>query len=249
MVYASGSKKKTKLQKKDMNFQQAYQKNGLDPFGDIDGDEVINMFDCKPYDPDRDGLFGRAVGVVTGGKYGQTKEEYETEKQERHDETEEERRRRRKEKQETWERKQSEKAYETLHPKETRVEKRRVAVERKKKFVEELTKPSKRLTKTAKGAERVAGGFQKRVIEGKTDVVVRGGTIYPKKKKIKPKYYAKDRRTTKRKTKKTYPKKRKTPYEQKPSEMPTYDPFGILGPPEKKKRNGKKPPMFFNPFG
>lgn len=68
------------MKKKDMNFYQAQRKYNLPRLGDADGDDFPNWLDCAPYNPNRDGIFGRAVGVVSHGKYGQTKEEYEKEK-------------------------------------------------------------------------------------------------------------------------------------------------------------------------
>jgi len=72
---------KKNMKKKDMDFFQAHQKYNLKPFGDVDKDGVKNILDCKPFDPKRDGLFGRFVNVVSGGRYGQSKEEYEEEKE------------------------------------------------------------------------------------------------------------------------------------------------------------------------
>jgi len=37
--------------KKKLSYKQANKKYGLTPFGDIDGDAVLNIFDCRPYDP------------------------------------------------------------------------------------------------------------------------------------------------------------------------------------------------------
>jgi hypothetical protein len=39
--------------RKDKTYQQAWRKNRLTPFLDYDGDGVINIFDCKPYDKTR----------------------------------------------------------------------------------------------------------------------------------------------------------------------------------------------------
>jgi len=66
--------------KKNMDFLQASSKHGLSPFGDADGDEVPNILDCKPFDKDRDGLFGRVINVVSGGRLGQSRKEYDSEK-------------------------------------------------------------------------------------------------------------------------------------------------------------------------
>lgn len=68
------------MKKKDMNFLQAFNTSDISLLGDADKDKVPNVFDCKPFDKDRDGLFGRAINVATMGKHGQTKEEYEAEK-------------------------------------------------------------------------------------------------------------------------------------------------------------------------
>jgi len=39
--------------KKDMNFFQAVKYFQLEPYGDADKDNVPNMFDCRPFDPDK----------------------------------------------------------------------------------------------------------------------------------------------------------------------------------------------------
>jgi len=64
-----------------LNWKQAKKKYPkLKPYGDVDLDGTLNRRDCKPFDASKDGLFGRALGVITGGKYGQTKEQYKSEK-------------------------------------------------------------------------------------------------------------------------------------------------------------------------
>lgn len=63
------------MQKKNMNFLQAFYKNGLPLVGDVDNDKVINILDCKPYNSKQDGLFGRTVNVLSGGRYGEPKHE------------------------------------------------------------------------------------------------------------------------------------------------------------------------------
>jgi len=64
-----------------MNWPQLKQRlPGLRPNSDADFDGLINSRDCKPLDPSKDGLIGRALGVLTGGKVGQSKEEYTAEK-------------------------------------------------------------------------------------------------------------------------------------------------------------------------
>jgi hypothetical protein len=43
-----------KIKKKDLNWEQAKKRYpNMQPFGDADRDGVINMFDCKPFDPKR----------------------------------------------------------------------------------------------------------------------------------------------------------------------------------------------------
>lgn len=68
------------MKKKDMDFLEALKRYNISFFGDEDKDQIPNVFDCKPLDPKRDGIFGRTLNVLSGGKYGQTKEEYEEEK-------------------------------------------------------------------------------------------------------------------------------------------------------------------------
>lgn len=64
----------------DMDYPEAHAKTGMSMMGDADGDKVPNILDCKPLDPNRDGVFGRAINVLSRGKYGQTKQDFETEK-------------------------------------------------------------------------------------------------------------------------------------------------------------------------
>lgn len=57
-----------KVARKDMNWYQAKQRNPkLNPFGDADKDKVINMFDCHPYDPRKDGLIGNIGSSISKG--------------------------------------------------------------------------------------------------------------------------------------------------------------------------------------
>ncbi len=66
---------------RQMNWKQLKKKfPSLDPNSDADFDGLVNSRDCKPFDPSKDGAFSRFLGVVTGGKKGQTKEEYRTER-------------------------------------------------------------------------------------------------------------------------------------------------------------------------
>ena len=67
-----------------MNWRQAKKRYPhLKPYADNDFDGLINCRDCKPFDPSRDGILKRAIGIVTRGKYGQTKEEYRKERREK----------------------------------------------------------------------------------------------------------------------------------------------------------------------
>jgi len=68
------------MKKKNMDYFDAQRKYNLKPFGDVDRDGVKNVMDCKPYDSNRDGILGRVAHAVTGGRYGQSAEEYELEK-------------------------------------------------------------------------------------------------------------------------------------------------------------------------
>jgi len=52
----------------------------LKPFGDADLDGTPNKFDCSPKNASKDGLFGRLIHAVTGGRAGQSKSEYQAEK-------------------------------------------------------------------------------------------------------------------------------------------------------------------------
>lgn len=67
------------MNKKDLDFWEAANKYNLSFFGDADKDKVPNVLDCKPLDPKRDGIFGRIINTISGGKYGQTKEDYQAE--------------------------------------------------------------------------------------------------------------------------------------------------------------------------
>jgi len=69
-----------------MNTSSYYKKEStnqigpLIPLGDADLDGSPNMFDCNPRQVSEDGIFARALGMLTGGKYGQSKEDYQIEK-------------------------------------------------------------------------------------------------------------------------------------------------------------------------
>ena len=71
------------LPAEDMTYQQARYYYGISPYGDPDKDKVVSIDDCRPLNPNEQGIFKRAVGVMTRGKYGQTAEEYEAEKAEK----------------------------------------------------------------------------------------------------------------------------------------------------------------------
>ena len=67
-----------------MNWRQAKKRYPqMRPYSDDDFDGLVNSRDCKPLNTSKDGLFGRAVGVLTGGKFGQTAEQYQEEKVEK----------------------------------------------------------------------------------------------------------------------------------------------------------------------
>lgn len=68
------------MNKKDMDFLQILNRGNISLFGDADRDKVPNVFDCKPLDPNRDGLFGRAINIISLGRFGQSKEDYAAEK-------------------------------------------------------------------------------------------------------------------------------------------------------------------------
>lgn len=65
-----------------MNWKQLKQKfPNMAPNSDADFDGLVNCRDCKPLDPSKDGAFSRFVGIVTGGKKGQSADEYKAEKE------------------------------------------------------------------------------------------------------------------------------------------------------------------------
>jgi len=60
------SKKTKNVAKKDMNWIQAKQRNPrLHPFKDYDKDGVPNVFDCKPYDKNRQGILKNIASSIT----------------------------------------------------------------------------------------------------------------------------------------------------------------------------------------
>jgi len=69
--------------RKKMTYQQARAMYGISPYGDTDNDGVVNINDCRPLNPNEQGIFKRAVGKLTKDKYGQTAEEYKQEKLEK----------------------------------------------------------------------------------------------------------------------------------------------------------------------
>jgi len=92
-------------------------------------------------------------------------------------------------------------------------------------------------------ASRATSGFQKQVIEGKGGVTVRGGTIYPKTKQKYTKRYKKpySKRT---KSKKSKRKSYRTKRTKEKRDMPLFSGFLSGG-----SNKGKKPPLFFDPWG
>jgi len=69
---------------RQMNWKQLNKRfPGMDPNADADFDGLVNCRDCKPLDPSKDGAFSRFLGVITGGKKGQSAEDYKAEKQEK----------------------------------------------------------------------------------------------------------------------------------------------------------------------
>ena len=50
------------------------------PYGDLDLDGSPNKFDCNPNDPAKDDFFANLLGKVSGGRFGQSDEDYEVEK-------------------------------------------------------------------------------------------------------------------------------------------------------------------------
>lgn len=56
---------------------------GLKARGDYDMDGFYNSKDCRPFDPTRDGILQRIAGIATGGRKGQTKEQYSLERAEK----------------------------------------------------------------------------------------------------------------------------------------------------------------------
>lgn len=78
------TKVKTKGTFLNYNWKQAKKRfKKINPMGDADFDGTRNKFDCKPFDPARDGVFGRLLSIVTGGRMGQSAEEYKAEREEK----------------------------------------------------------------------------------------------------------------------------------------------------------------------
>ena len=82
--FLSGGKVIPKQKYVNLNYKQIKKRfPGFNPYGDADMDGSMNYKDCKPFDASKDGFFGRALSVVTGGKYGQSKADYSTERAEK----------------------------------------------------------------------------------------------------------------------------------------------------------------------
>jgi len=52
--------------------------------GDIDRDGTPNIIDCEPFDSSKQDVLKRGLHIVTGGKYGQSKDDYEREKRKKY---------------------------------------------------------------------------------------------------------------------------------------------------------------------
>jgi len=73
-----------KSRKLNMDWTQAKKKYPkLSPYADSDRDGTVNKYDCKPFDASKDGIFSRALGALTGGRFGQSTAEYKAERTER----------------------------------------------------------------------------------------------------------------------------------------------------------------------
>ncbi len=66
---------------RQMNWKQLKHKfPNMNPNSDADFDGLVNSRDCKPLDPSKDGAFSRFIGIITGGRKGQSAEEYKAER-------------------------------------------------------------------------------------------------------------------------------------------------------------------------
>lgn len=81
--YNSISKKSTLLSSE----ASLYGRTNLKRYGDSDMDGSPNMFDCSPKNVRKDGFFSNLLNKATGGKMGQSDEDYTAEKQTKADDT------------------------------------------------------------------------------------------------------------------------------------------------------------------
>lgn len=126
-----------------MNWKQLKRRfPGLSPTADADFDGLINSRDCKPFDPSKDGAFSRFIGVITGGKKGQSAEEYKAEKE-------------------------SDKLAKSIAIRErakVKAEKKAQKIIRKEGFISEAQR--KKLAKRQENIDRIRGKFKSTIAEG-----------------------------------------------------------------------------------
>lgn len=70
------------VKKINMDWRQAKNRYpNMNPYSDDDFDGLVNSRDCKPLNPAKDGKFSRFMGIVSGGRIGQSAEDYASEKE------------------------------------------------------------------------------------------------------------------------------------------------------------------------
>lgn len=157
-----------------MNWKQLKQKYPqMNPTADADFDGLINMRDCKPLDPSKDGFLSRMLGKVTGDKYGQTAEEYKEEKEfeeEQKAQIKEVKKEKKIAQQETEARKKEtqyqEKAVKQIEEKgyaSSKKIKRELREEKLKELRERIKAKAKELSKEFKPAETLIGKLEKKI--------------------------------------------------------------------------------------